>query len=203
MNAASAELAGRLAQAEPEAEVGTAFGQSTVRVPVGRWLAAAAAARDTLGCLMFDWLGVEDAGRPGASGTRHAVLLHVLDPDSRHGLLLRTELGAGDALPSLAGLWAGAAWHEREAAEMFGVRLADQPTPDRLLLPDSFAGHPLRKDFVLAARVARPWPGRLEPGEDGTAAPSRRRLAPPGVPDPSWGPRREEPRPEREEENTP
>ncbi|MEV0676506.1 NADH-quinone oxidoreductase subunit C [Actinosynnema sp. NPDC050436] len=183
MTAASAELAALV----PGARVATAFGQSTAHVAVEQWHAAAAHARDGLGCAAFDWLGVEDAGRPGASGLRHAVFLHVVQPDTRLGLLLRTEV-ADEPLPSVAGLWAGAAWHEREAVEMFGIALAG-PAP-HLLLPDSFAGHPLRKDFVLASRVVRPWPGRLEPGEDGSSAPSRRRTAPPGVPDPSWGPRR-------------
>ncbi|PRY43500.1 NADH-quinone oxidoreductase subunit C [Umezawaea tangerina] len=187
MTAASAELA----ELVPGAVVKTAFGQSTAHVELDQWSTAARFAHDDLGCLAFDWLGVEDAGRPGASGVRHAVLLHVLHPDTRAGLLLRTELAAGEVLPSVAGLWAGAAWHEREAAEMFGVELAE-PTP-HLLLPDTFAGHPLRKDFVLASRVVRPWPGSLEPGEDSTSSPSRRRTLPPGVPDPAtWGPRREE-----------
>ncbi|GAA3461010.1 NADH-quinone oxidoreductase subunit C [Saccharothrix longispora] len=186
MSAASQDLAARV----PGAAVKTAFGQTTAHVPLDGWLAAARHARDDLGCTQFDWLGVEDAGRPGAVGARHAVLLHVLHPGTRQGLLLRTEVEAGRQLPSVAGLWAGAAWHEREAVEMFGLALDHDVA--HLLLPDSFAGHPLRKDFVLASRVVRPWPGRLEPGEDGTSAPSRRRAAPPGVPDPSWGPRYEE-----------
>ncbi|TQM82431.1 NADH-quinone oxidoreductase subunit C [Saccharothrix saharensis] len=196
MSAASGVLASRVPDGVPDARVVTAFGQTTAHVPLHAWLDAARHARDELGCAQFDWLGVEDAGRPGAAGQRHAVLLHVLDPDGKDGVLLRTELGPDDALPSVAALWAGAAWHEREAAEMFGIVLADGD-PAHLLLPDGFNGHPLRKDFVLASRVVRPWPGRLEPGEDGTSAPSRRRTAPPGVPDPSWGPRYE-----RSEEDT-
>ena len=61
-----------------------------------------------------------------------------------------------------------------------------------LLLPEGFEGTPLRKSFVLAARASKPWPGAKEPGESdahGTGSPSRRKLLPPGVPDPSWGPR--------------
>ncbi len=167
----------------------TAFGQTVHHVELADWLAAATDQRSG-GCTMFDWLGVEDAGRPGASGQRHAVFLHVINPDTREGVMLRTEVTNEDALPSVAHLWQGARWHEREAAEMFGITVGDEP--EHLLLPDTFEGHPLRKDFVLAARVVRPWPGSLEPGEDNTSAPSRRRTAPPGVPDPSWGPRREE-----------
>jgi NADH:ubiquinone oxidoreductase subunit C len=190
VSAASAELAARMADLLPSAATKVAFAQSVVTVPLADWAPAALLARDELGCTLFDWLGAEDAGRPGAFGERHTVLLHVVEPSSRDGLLLRTEVGAGEELPSIAHVWAGAGWHEREAAEMFGLSLAGAE-PAHLLLSESFAGHPLRKDFVLAARVVRPWPGALEPGES-TAAPSRRRLAPPGVPDPSWGPRREE-----------
>ncbi|MCG8921539.1 NADH-quinone oxidoreductase subunit C [Lentzea sp. CC55] len=167
----------------------TAFGQTIHHVELAAW-SATAAAHHAEGFVMFDWLGVEDAGRPGAVGQRHAVFLHVIDPRTREGVMLRTELGPDEALPSVAHLWKGAHWHEREAAEMFGITVGG--APEHLLLSDSFQGHPLRKDFVLASRVVRPWPGRLEPGEDTTSAPSRRRTAPPGVPDPSWGPRREE-----------
>ncbi len=189
MSAASGELAGELLGLLPEAKIVSGFGQSGVRVPVSRWHAAAVLAREELGCVLFDWLGAEDAGRPGQSGQRHGIVLHAVNPVRRLGVLLETEIW-DEPLPSVADVWAGAAWHEREAAEMFGITVDGHPGPDRLLLSDSFAGHPLRKDFVLAARVVRPWPGGLEPGE-ATAAPSRRRLAPPGVPDPEWGPRRE------------
>lgn len=167
----------------------TAFGQTVHHVELADWLTTATALHDD-GFTMFDWLGVEDAGRPGSVGQRHAVFLHVINPHTREGVMLRTEIDQTGSLPSVAHLWKGARWHEREAAEMFGIDVGNEP--EHLLLPDSFQGHPLRKDFVLASRVVRPWPGRLEPGEDNTSAPSRRRTAPPGVPDPSWGPRREE-----------
>lgn len=193
MTAASAELAARMVDLLPSGATKSAFAQSVVTVALADWVTAARLARDELGCTLLDWLGAEDAGRPGAVGERHTVLLHVVCPASRDGLLLRTEVGVGEELPSVAAVWAGAAWHEREAAEMFGLALVG-PEPAHLLLSETFAGHPLRKDFVLASRVVRPWPGALEPGES-TAAPSRRRLAPPGVPDPSWGPRREEEQP--------
>jgi NADH-quinone oxidoreductase subunit C len=182
VTAGSAELAAHY----PDALVRTAFGQTTVTVPVTGWFEAARIALEDLGCTAFDWLGVEDAGRPGAVGQVHAVLLHVVRPPA-DGLLLRTEL-TDTSLPSVAALWAGAAWHEREAAEMFGIAI-EGTAGEHLLLPASFTGHPLRKDFVLASRVVRPWPGGLEPGE---SAPSRRRLTPPGVPGPEWGPRRED-----------
>ena len=80
-------------------------------------------------------------------------------------------------------------WHERETHEMFGVDFTDHPHLVPLLLPENFEGHPLRKDFVLAARVAKAWPGAKEPGESEHGGPKRRQMLPPGVPDPNeWGP---------------
>jgi NADH-quinone oxidoreductase subunit C len=86
------------------------------------------------------------------------------------------------ALPTATGVYRGANWHERETYEMFGVIFDDHPDLKPLLLPDGFAGHPLRKDFVLASRVAKEWPGAKEPGESHTGA-TRRRMRPPGVPE--------------------
>jgi NADH-quinone oxidoreductase subunit C len=70
---------------------------------------------------------------------------------------------------------------------MFGIGF---PGPlDPLLLPPEFEGHPLRKSFVLASRVAKPWPGAKEPGEGHGDAPKRQAVRPPGVPAPGeWGP---------------
>ncbi|OEV17194.1 dehydrogenase, partial [Streptomyces nanshensis] len=105
-------------------------------------------------------------------------------------LVLRTTLPhQAPALPTATGVYAGAAWHERETHEMFGIDFPGHPHLVPLLLPDSFEGHPLRKDFVLAARVAKAWPGAKEPGESGHGGPKRRQMLPPGVPDPNeWGP---------------
>ena len=58
-----------------------------------------------------------------------------------------------------------------------------------LLLPDGFEGHPLRKDFYLAARVSKDWPGAKEPGQPHTGGPGRRKMQPPGVAPQDWGPR--------------
>src|SRR4051812_25870815 len=73
---------------------------------------------------------------------------------------------------------------------MFGMGFARHPGLRPLLLPPAFEGHPLRKDFVLASRVAKSWPGAKEPGESDQdlhaerSSPGRRRMLPPGVPSP-------------------
>ena len=157
----------------------------TVDVPPASWITALETARDRLGCTYFDWLSAVD--EPG-TGIRVAAHVAALGPVRR--LLLRTTVPHdAPALPSAVGVYAGAAWHERETHEMFGVAFADHPALDHLLLPEGFEGHPLRKDFVLAARVAKAWPGAKEPGESDHGGPRRRQMLPPGVPDPNeWGP---------------
>ncbi|MFE0201877.1 NADH-quinone oxidoreductase subunit C [Streptomyces sp. NPDC058985] len=171
----------------PEATAEESYDVLTVDVPPASWISALETARDRLGCTYFDWLSAVD--EPG-TGFRVAAHVVALGPVRR--LLLRTTVPhESPALPTAVAVYAGAAWHERETHEMFGVQFADHPALDHLLLPEGFEGHPLRKDFVLAARVAKAWPGAKEPGESDHGGPRRRQMLPPGVPDPNeWGPQK-------------
>ncbi|WP_010262143.1 NADH-quinone oxidoreductase subunit C [Streptomyces sp. SA3_actG] len=162
-----------------------AYGLLTVDVPADTWTASLDTARRVLGCTYFDWLSAVDE-----PGTGFRVCAHVVALAPVRRLLLRTTVPhETPALASAVGVYAGAAWHERETHEMFGLRFEGHPGLTPLLLPETFEGHPLRKDFVLAARVAKAWPGAKEPGESGHGTPKRRQMLPPGVPDPNeWGP---------------
>ncbi|WP_405979221.1 NADH-quinone oxidoreductase subunit C [Streptomyces sp. NBC_00158] len=171
-----------------EAVASSAYELLTVDVPVGSWISALEIARDKLGCTYFDWLSAVDE-----PGTGFRVCAHVVSLENHRvrRLLLRTTVPhSAPSLPSAVAVYAGAEWHERETFEMFGVTFTDHPNLVHLLLPENFEGHPLRKDFVLAARVAKAWPGAKEPGEaHDPDAPKRRQMLPPGVPDPNdWGP---------------
>lgn len=171
-----------------EAVGSSAYDVLTVDVPVGSWIPALEIARDKLGCTYFDWLSAVD--EPG-TGLRICAHVVALEGHRVRRLLLRTTVPhAAPSLPSAVAVYAGAEWHERETFEMFGVTFTDHPHLVPLLLPENFEGHPLRKDFVLAARVAKAWPGAKEPGEaHDPDAPKRRQMLPPGVPDPNdWGP---------------
>ncbi|MFC5647382.1 NADH-quinone oxidoreductase subunit C, partial [Kitasatospora cinereorecta] len=166
-----------------------AYDLLTVDVPAEHWIDALTAARDGLGLTFFDWLSAVDELGEGFSVSAH--LAAVGEPGTVRHLLVRTRVPRDKAvLPTATGVYAGAAWHERETNEMFGIDFAGHPHLITLLLPDGFEGHPLRKDFVLAARVAKAWPGAKEPGEsDHGDGPARRKMQPAGVPDPNeWGP---------------
>jgi NADH-quinone oxidoreductase subunit C len=161
---------------------GEAWARATVDVPKGAWTIAVTAARDDLGCDFFDWLSAVDELDEGFS-----IVAHVWSTSRRHGVLLRTRSTREHArVDSIVDIYPGAAWPERETHEMFDIDFAGNDNLTSLLLPPEFEGHPLRKEFVLASRVAKAWPGENEPGE--SAGSRRAPLRPPGVPAPGeWG----------------
>jgi NADH-quinone oxidoreductase subunit C len=186
-----AERLPEAARAVASVSGGDAWARATVDIEPSGWVPALVVARSEFACDFFDWLGAVDEQDVGFS-----VVTHVWSTTARHGLLVRTRLSPSlPVLATLVDVYPGAAWHEREAHEMFGIEFQGHPGLTPLLLPAGFQGHPLRKDFVLTARVVKPWPGTVEPGErrgsGSPASPTERRapLRPPGVPAPGeWGP---------------
>lgn len=167
-------LAERLVVVLPHATVTTSYGVVTADVEREQWMAAVTAVRDdeVLDGTFFDVLLAVDEHPEGFD-----VVVRLWSVAARHGVHLRTRCPRADArVPSLTGVFGGAGWHEREAAEMFGIGFDGHPDLSPLLLPDGVDGHPLRKERVLAARLEQPWPGAHDP----TGKPSRR-LQPPGA----------------------
>jgi NADH-quinone oxidoreductase subunit C len=64
-------------------------------------------------------------------------------------LRLKVMAGEGEPVPSVSGLWPSANWLEREVYDMFGVQYEGHPDLKRILLPDGWTGHPLRKDYDI------------------------------------------------------
>ncbi|MFI9269362.1 NADH-quinone oxidoreductase subunit C [Kitasatospora sp. NPDC052896] len=181
---------GTAAAIGPWATATEAYRLLTVDVPAEHWIEALTAARDGLGLTYFDWLSAVDELAEGFAVCAHLAGVGEGPGALRH-LLLRARVPRDAAvLPTAAGVYPGAGWHERETHEMFGIGFTGHPHLVPLLLPEGFEGHPLRKEFVLAARVAKAWPGAKEPGEsDHGDGPARRKMQPAGVPDPNeWGP---------------
>jgi NADH-quinone oxidoreductase subunit C len=141
------------------------YDAATVTVPRESYADAAAFAKTTRGLdlTFFDFMAGVDEGDDG-----FGVVMHLYSPIHRHHLLLRTVAPRDNAVvPTSSNVFRGANWHEREAWEMFGIVFDGHPNLVKLLLSDEFEGHPLRKEFQLASRNVKPWPGAKEPGEGG------------------------------------
>jgi len=166
-----------------------------VRVSNESWKVAVQKLRDALGFEYFcflsaiDWMpspygrGEDDPTEPpperdttirsGYAGgeTRMQVFIRLVSFASRIGVTVKVDVA--DEMPSIASIadvFGGANWHERETHEMFGIDFVGHPDLRNIYLPVDFEGHPLRKDFPLLARMVKPWPGIVDveplPGGD-------------------------------------
>lgn len=78
------------------------------------------------------------------------VVYHLYSMTKRHKITVKTDIPVADpAVASVASVWPGADWHEREAYDMFGMTFTGHPDHRRILLPEDYPGHPLRKDFKV------------------------------------------------------
>jgi NADH-quinone oxidoreductase subunit C len=81
---------------------------------------------------------------------RFEVNYHLFSTTKHHRLRLKVLLNEDDAhVPTVTGVWRTANWHERETFDLFGVHFDGHPDLRRILLPDDWQGHALRKDFPL------------------------------------------------------
>ena len=64
-------------------------------------------------------------------------------------VMLKVPIEDGESIPSLVGIYKGANWPEREIFDLFGINFINHPYMERIILPDNFQGHPLRKDYPL------------------------------------------------------
>jgi NADH-quinone oxidoreductase subunit C len=80
------------------------------------------------------------------------VVYHLFSYRHRHLFVLKVNADRDDpVVPSLAALWSHANWQEREVFDLLGVRFTGHPDLRRILMPEDWPGHPLRKDFVEPA----------------------------------------------------
>ena len=87
---------------------------------------------------------------------RFGLVYVLVNTDTGERLIVRCFLNEPNiSVPSAVPLWEGANWLEREVYDMFGIIFVGHPDLRRILLPDEFAGHPLRKDYPLRGRGER------------------------------------------------
>jgi NADH-quinone oxidoreductase subunit C len=104
--------------------------------------------------MCIDLTGVDYLELPGRSlpdgvvAERFEVVVNLLDMRERRRIRLRVQVPEADAvLPTLFDVYPGTEAMEREVFDMFGVEFTDHPDLTRILMPEDWIGHPLRKDF--------------------------------------------------------
>lgn len=102
--------------------------------------------------LAFDFLsdlcGVDYMGRE----PRFEVVYNLFSIKKHHRIRLKAMVGDGEKIHSVVGIWGTADWHEREAYDMYGIVFEGHPNLTRILMPEDWDGHPLRKDYPLKGR---------------------------------------------------
>ena len=81
---------------------------------------------------------------------RYGLVYVLTNTQSNERIVVRVFVNDPEpTVPSAVPLWEGANWLEREVWDLFGIRFAGHPDPRRVVLPEVFASHPLRKDYPL------------------------------------------------------
>ena len=116
-----------------------------VTVPPDQWGAFAQFAKDALGCRFFSFSTAVDWKADGLE-----MVARVENLDARFAVMMKTRLGPGvSTLASMTPVYRGANWMERECWDMFGIRFEGHPDLRRILLDDSWVGHPLLKSYAV------------------------------------------------------
>lgn len=119
-----------------------------ISVPPDSWVNIVAAAKDA-GFDLFIDLGAVDHFR---EAPRFEVIVNLVNMSANIRILISTRVPYdAPVVPSLTPLFAGANFYEREAYDLLGVEFDGHPDLTRIIMPDDWEGHPLRKDFDVGA----------------------------------------------------
>lgn len=83
------------------------------------------------------------------------VIYHLLEPKSYDRIRIATWVQRDEKIDSVTSLWSGANWYERELFDLYGILFEGHPDLQRILLPDGWTGHPLRKDYALTEEAVQ------------------------------------------------
>ncbi len=133
-------------------------GQPVVHPTAAQYLDLIKALDDDGYTMCTDLTGVdylEHMGRPlpdGIVGERFEVVVNLLDLNERRRLRIRVQVPEAElTLPSLFDLYPGSEAMERETFDMFGIGFDGHPDLTRILMPEDWVGHPLRKDYDVGS----------------------------------------------------
>jgi NADH-quinone oxidoreductase subunit C len=135
----------------PVAVQGAKFDRNEISIYVERSLVREACAllRDDADC-PYNYLADVTCVDWFPSEPRFEVVYHLLSIPRKERVRLKVRLeGSSPALDSVTQVWSAANYFEREVFDLFGVRFAGHPYLRRLLMPEDWEGHPLRKDYPV------------------------------------------------------
>jgi NADH-quinone oxidoreductase subunit C len=131
-------------------------GQTVVHVPRESYVSLIKQLADDGYVQVSDLCGVDYLTHPGralpdgVAAERFEVAVNLLDVEHRRRLRVRVQVPADDATcPTLFDVHPGTEAMEREAYDMFGIAFTDHPDLTRILMPEDWDGHPLRKDYAV------------------------------------------------------
>ena len=146
-------------------EVGRSIDFATISVPADRLVPTCTALRDTPS-LRFATIIEITAADYFPREPRYEVVYHLLSVPNRARLRLKVRVPADGTVPTVQGVWKGAGWPEREVWDMFGIVFTDHHDLRRLLMPEDWEGHPMRKDYPVQIRKAAQTYEPLEVSEE-------------------------------------
>ncbi len=123
-----------------------ALGETTIEIRPEDLLDIALHLRDEEA---FKFVFLSDLTGIDCGNGRFEVVYHLLSMQHQKRLRVKISISEPSQVPSVVSIWPAADWHEREAYDLLGISFAGHPGLKRLLTPDEFIGHPLRKDFPL------------------------------------------------------
>ncbi|PNU20677.1 NADH-quinone oxidoreductase subunit C [Geothermobacter hydrogeniphilus] len=134
-------------------------GQTSVTVPKEEIVAVCTFLRDSCGYnFLTDLCGVDYLGRT----PRFTVVYQLYNIGTHTRLRLKAEVEEADCrIDTVTGVWSTANWFERECWDLMGIAFVDHPDLRRILLPEDWSGHPLRKDYPVQGPDREPYQGRL------------------------------------------
>ena len=132
-------------------EPGESIDQPTIRVPAARLVEVCRALRDRPE-LAFILLADVTAVDWWPRQPRYEVVYHLSSMTGRLRVKVSID-GPSPRVPTVQSVWPAACWLERETWDMFGIIFEDHGDLRRLLMPDEWEGHPLRKDFPVQIRL--------------------------------------------------
>ena len=121
------------------------LGESTIAITKERLKDVLALLKQTGFEVLMDLTGVDYL-----TPTFHTKVVYWLhNPSTYNRLRICVDVKRDGVIPTVTDLWEGADWYERELFDLFGVRFDGHPHLKRILMPDDWSGHPLRRDYAL------------------------------------------------------